>query len=208
MTDPGKGCFMSVRFLDLQLIYGVAGAREKFEQLCAQLIRYKFPKTKGIRVHQGDGGIDAYVGEWGESGNLHVFQIKFFPTELGDDQKKQVRESLKSCLANKNFNTVKWTLCLPRDLSQAETTWFTNWKQKAAGGNLTSDSIDYWGETELLEVLFKSENRGIKEAFFKEEYLTQIREMHGMLKNLLDDMSIRITASVQEAFRQQGTLRS
>ena len=205
LSPPGRGYFMAVRLLDLQLIYGLAGAREKFEQLCAQLIRSTFSEAKGIRVHQGDGGIDTYTGKWGESGDLHVFQVKFFPAGLGDDQKRQVKKSLESCLANTHFRTVKWTLCLPLDLSLDETTWFENWKHTVARDSLTSDNIDYWGETELSELLFKSENRGIKEAFFKEEYLTQVREMHEMLINLLHDITTRVEESVHEAVRQQRT---
>ena len=49
---------MAVRLVELERIYGLAGARDKFDQLCGQLIRSEFPEARGIRVHWGDGGVD------------------------------------------------------------------------------------------------------------------------------------------------------
>ncbi len=108
-----------------------------------------------------------------------------------------MKDSYKTCLANRRFTTTQWTLCLPVDLSQDETVWFNNWKQEAATDTLTSDNIACWGETELEQLLYKPENRGIKEAFFKEEYLTQIREMHSMLRGLIDNFTLRLADSTQ-----------
>jgi hypothetical protein len=36
---------MAVRLIDLQLIYGVAGAREKFEELASQLVKGDQPQA-------------------------------------------------------------------------------------------------------------------------------------------------------------------
>lgn len=189
---------MTVRIIDLQLIYGVEGARAHFERLCAQLIRSKFLEAKGVRVQNGDGGVDSYAGEWTESGSVHVFQVKFFPAGLGDDQKKQIRESFKTCLANPRFTTVKWTLCLPVDLSKDEISWFNNWKNDVDKGTLTNTDINWWGETELEELLFESKNEGIKNAFFQEKHLTQIREIHGMLRMLVNDVVFRLGGPPKE----------
>jgi hypothetical protein len=71
---------MAVRLVDLARIYGLAGAREKFDQLCGQLIHSEFPSATGIRVHRGDGGIDVYNGQFTNTAGIHVFQAKFFPT--------------------------------------------------------------------------------------------------------------------------------
>src|SRR5205085_5112653 len=101
---------MAVRLVDLERLYGVAGAREKFEQLCGQLIRSKFPDARGIRVYRGDGGIDVYKGEFTDSKGLHVFQAKYFPSGLGESQKKEIRESFKRCVTNPDFTTNHWTL--------------------------------------------------------------------------------------------------
>lgn len=53
---------MAVELTHLQLIYGVAGAREKFEDLCTHLIRSQHPHLERVRIVRGDGGIDAHEG--------------------------------------------------------------------------------------------------------------------------------------------------
>lgn len=190
---------MAVKIIDLQLIYGIEGARDKFEQLCVQLIHSKFPEAKGVRVQQGDGGVDGFVGEWAENEKVQVFQVKFFPTGLKESQKEQIRQSFKTCLTNPHFITEKWTLCLPVNLSQDEISWFNTWKNNADKGALTNADIDWWGATELEELLFKNENEGIKNAFFQEKHLTQIREMHGILRELVNDIVLRLGGPPKEA---------
>ena len=191
---------MAIRLLDLQVIYGVAGAREQFERLCAQLIRAEFPTANGIRVHRGDGGVDTYVGNWADTGGIHVFQVKYFPTGLGESQRRQIKDSLQQCLSNHRFTTKRWTLCLPVDLSVDETTWFSDWIQSLS---LEEIAFDWWGATRLEGLLYREDNRGIKEAFFQEEHLTQIREMHGMLRNLIDDVIIRLVGPDRESVKMQ-----
>jgi hypothetical protein len=87
---------MAVRLLDLQLIYGVAGAREKFQELVASLIQNEHPAARVIRVVVGDAGVDVYVGDWTDPAGIDVFQTKFFPNGLTDSQKAQIRESFNS----------------------------------------------------------------------------------------------------------------
>ncbi len=64
---------MAVRLLDLQLLYGVAGAREHFERLCADLITSECSDAKGVRCEPGDGGVDVYVGDWADCQKYHKF---------------------------------------------------------------------------------------------------------------------------------------
>jgi len=59
-------------------------------------------------------------------------------------------------------------------------------------GTLTNTDMNWWGETELEELLFESNNEGIKNAFFQEKHLTQIREIHGMLRMLVNDVVFRL----------------
>lgn len=49
--------------------------------------------------------------------------------------------------------------------------------------------------------MYNPDNRGIKEAFFKEEHLTQIREMHGMLQHLIGDFTARLGEPSKEAMK-------
>jgi hypothetical protein len=49
--------------IDLQLIYGIVGAREKFEDLTVELVKAERPGARTVRLVNGDGGIDVHVGE-------------------------------------------------------------------------------------------------------------------------------------------------
>lgn len=135
---------MAVRLIDLQLLYGVAGAREQFENLCAQLIRSQSSTATGIRVHRGDGGIDVYEGKFTGEEGIHVFQVKYFPNGLGKSQRNEVKESFTRCRTNTQFTTRKWTLCLPVDLSVEETEWFSHWAQESEAAY--GINIDCWGQ--------------------------------------------------------------
>ncbi len=169
---------MAVRLVELERIYGLAGARDKFDQLCGQLIRSEFPEARGIRVHQGDGGVDVYNGQFTNSAGIHVFQAKFFPSGLKGAQKQEIRESFNRCIINPDFVTNHWTLCLPINLSTNETKWFEQWAASVGSEALT---VDCWGATRLEAILYKPANQGLREVFFKEESLTQIREIHSLV---------------------------
>ena len=169
---------MAVQLVDLERIYGLAGAREKFDQLCGQLIRSELPEARGIRVHQGDGGVDVYNGKFTNAAGIHVFQAKFFPAGLKEAQKQEIRESFKRCINNPDFTTNHWTLCLPINLSTNETKWFEQWAASVGSEALT---VDCWGASRLEAILYKPANQGLREVFFKEESLTQIREIHSLV---------------------------
>ena len=65
---------MSVKLTHLQLIYGIAGAREQFEDLTIQLIRSVRSKAETIRIVKGDGGIDAHEGSLANKGVSTYFR--------------------------------------------------------------------------------------------------------------------------------------
>lgn len=120
---------MAVRLIDLQLLYGIAGAREQFENICAKLFRSEHPHATGVRVHRGDGGIDVYEGEFTSGEGIHVVQVKFFSNGIRESQQQEIRESFTRCLANTQFTTNEWTLYLPVDLSVDELHWFDKWSK-------------------------------------------------------------------------------
>lgn len=196
---------MAIRLLDLQLLYGVAGAREHFEDLCADLIRAEFSDAKEVRCQPGDGGVDVYIGDWAKPEGISVFQVKYFPVGLGPSQKDQVRRSFRACIENNHFSVRCWTLCLPVDLSKEETIWFTKWKHQQATSSLAVGRIDWWGESTLRQLLLQPKNTGIKEAYFHQEHIAQIREMYRMLTHLLEDFATRPEESVMAlALRQDA----
>ncbi len=180
-----------VRFLDLQLLYGVAGAREQFEKLCAQLICSLHPTARSVRADGGDGGVDVFVGDQADPAGITVFQVKYFPNGLKESQKQQVRESFRQCRDNARFGLREWILCVPLDLSQDEIAWFSQWSAKEALALLPPARIDWWGETKLGHVLFQPANAGIKEAFFPEEQLLRLYEIQETLTYLVDDLRTR-----------------
>jgi hypothetical protein len=197
---------VAVKLIDLQLIYGVAGAREKFEDLASQLVKSEQPSADKVRIVQGDGGIDVYVGELTDPQGIHVYQCKFFPLGLEDSQKGQIRKSFQACRDGDKFRLRKWTLCLPIDLSVDEKRWFEEWRSKQADSGVEID--DPWGALKLEGLLYRETNRELREAFFKEEHLTQIRELHAMLNRLLPDIAERLRqdAAERDAARQSGAL--
>jgi len=191
---------MPVKLIDLQLIYGVAGAREKFEDLASHLVKGEQPAADKVRVMQGDGGIDVHVGELTSPDGIEVYQCKFFQHGLDEAQKDQIRKSFQGCRDSDEFRTKKWTLCLPLDLSIEERKWFEQWRAKQMTSGIVIE--DPWGATKLEGLLYQAKNQGLRESFFQEEHLAQIRELHAMLSQLISDIAERLRQDTAE--RGQG----
>ena len=68
---------------------GVEGARACFEKLMEELLRKENPSRniKGVRLAQGDGGIDVFVGNIGQE-KIDVYQCKYFDSGLRSSQWK------------------------------------------------------------------------------------------------------------------------
>jgi hypothetical protein len=190
---------VAVKLIDLQLIYGVAGAREKFEDLASQLVKGEQPDADKVRIVQGDGGIDVYVGDMDDPEGVHVYQCKFFPLSVGESQKDQIRKSFKTAANSPRYKLGRWTLCLPIDLSFEEKTWFDDWRKKQ------TDCVieDPWGALKLEGLLYLEKNQGLKAEFFKQHHLTQIGELHGLLFRLLPDIAARLSDSALATSKQR-----
>jgi len=177
---------MAVKLINLQLIYGVAGAREKFEELAAQLVKAEQPAADKVRINRGDSGIDVHVGELTDPCGIDVYQCKFFPQGVEESQKDQIRDSFKRCRESTKFKLKKWVLCLPVDLSVDEKRWFEDWRARQASSGVEIE--DVWGATKLESLLYQEKNRGLKEEFFNEKQLTQSaggRQLHGLYSELV-----------------------
>lgn len=124
---------MSLKLTQLQVLWGDAGAREKFEDMASQLIHVEKPDSQRIRIVNGDGGLDSFEGGLTDPDGIDVYQVKYFPEKLGDTQKQQIRDSFATARDSKKFKVKSWTLCLPIDMSINETKWFEGWAQKEAG---------------------------------------------------------------------------
>jgi hypothetical protein len=189
---------MTIKLIDLQLIYGVAGAQEKFEELVTHLVKGEHPSATKVRTVQGDGGIDVYLGDFTDPSGIDVYQAKYFK-EIGKSQKGQIRDSYTRIQGSPEFKAKSWTLCLPINMSAEETEWFEGWKGKQTGIDIQQP----WDATKLEFLLLQMKNRSVKESFFKEEHLTQIREMHGMMHGLVE----RIEEWFREAEAEQKQVK-
>jgi len=157
---------MVVKLIHLQQVYGAAGAREKFEELTAHLIRAECPDAERIRVVRGDGGIDAHDGALSDPAGVDVYQMKFFADAVGDSQKAQIRDSFSRVRNNEDYRAKSWTLCLPIDMSLEEKKWFDEWKANQADFRIEIRPV--WGALRLEGLLYLEKNRHLREVFFKE----------------------------------------
>lgn len=75
---------------------GPAGARDAFERLVADIVGIIHPDVREVQANPGDWGIDAYVGDLGKDGEVHIWQSKYFIDGFAKTQQGDVRESYKS----------------------------------------------------------------------------------------------------------------
>jgi hypothetical protein len=104
--------------------------RQAFEDIVTLILKCLYPDSRRVRVHRGDGGIDAYSGSLGDGGEADVYQVKYFPTIWGGPQKQQIREAYQTARDSKVFRLRKWTLCVPVRLTKEDIRWFDEWKKK------------------------------------------------------------------------------
>lgn len=173
---------MAAKLTDLQILWGVAGAREKFEDMVCQLIHVERPVSQRIRIVKGDGGLDSFVGVLSDPDGIEVFQIKYFPGKIDDAQKGQIRRSFATVRNSNKFKVKSWTLCLPVDMSLEETKWFEGWKAEQADSGI--EIRPPWGALHIETLLLQEKNLTIREVFFREENTVLLREQVGILKEL------------------------
>jgi len=157
---------MAIKLTHLQLIYGPAGAREKFEELAVHLIRSERPEVERIRIVRGDGGIDAHEGCLADPAGVDVYQVKFFPEAIGDSQKAQIRDSFTRICTNKDFKAKTWTLCLPIDMSLEEKKWFDEWRANQKDSGIEIRPV--WSAVHLEGLLYQEKNSHLREQFFRQ----------------------------------------
>ncbi len=145
----------------------IEGARKAFENACLTLFRKEHPNdnVKSVRVKQGDGGIDIFVGEIGIK-PIKVYQCKFFLEEkdFGESQKKQIRESFNTCINSPKYELAKWILCVPMELAIDEHSWWAGWKAKTLKTHGKSDEfISLKDGNELIDLM---KEHGVYNAVF------------------------------------------
>tara|TARA_R110000764_G_C11023488_1_gene384409 strand:+ start:544 stop:1857 length:1314 start_codon:yes stop_codon:yes gene_type:complete len=147
----------------------IAGAREAFEDACETLYRkkHKDQHVSQVKVKQGDGGIDIFVGELGVE-PITVIQCKFFLESFGVTQHSQIRESFNTAIASEKYELKEWILCIPRVIDIDENTWWFKWKHKKLKEHTKNKNfiklvngnelIDLFKELDLYKQVFRIED--------------------------------------------------
>jgi hypothetical protein len=97
-----------------------------------------------------------------------IWQSKYFYTEIGDAQKRQIRESFKSATKNaadKSYTVESWTLCVACELSAPERQWWDRkvreWKSEFPDMN-----IDLWDAPRLRRMLMSPDVKHVFDEFY------------------------------------------
>lgn len=135
------------RFLETRFA-GPAGAREAFERLIADTVGIVHPDVQEIQANPGDWGIDAYVGDLGKEGEVHIWQSKYFIDGFAKTQQGDVRESYNSAqkAARENgYKIASWTLCIPCELDGPMRTWWEGWKKRVSKADALTVNLETAG---------------------------------------------------------------
>lgn len=156
-------------FIDLAYLVSrtgsVEGARAAFEDMVRQLVAIEDDRVQDVRASApGDWGIDALVGNL-DGGDVSVWQAKYHMA-IGPSQRRQIATSLASltrAAENHGFRVSRWTLCLPTDLSPAETTW---WERFVKPYRTAGIDCQLWSRTQLLARLLAPEAAAVRGYYF------------------------------------------
>lgn len=171
---------MNRNWYDFKILHSnFAGARLAFENACETLIRVQHPdkNVKSVRIKQGDGGIDIFLGNLGVE-PIDVFQCKFFLDNVGTSQKSQIDKSFLKAKQSNKFSLKSWTLCLPKEFDIDEHNWFSKWKlKKEEEFSLDNSFIKFMSGNELIDLM---KSFGIYDRVFRMEDSIRIKEIHAV----------------------------
>ena len=180
---------------DFKSSYGnIAGAREAFEDACETLFRkkYKGQHVSQVKVKQGDGGIDIFIGELGVE-PITVIQCKFFLETFGESQQAQIRESFNTAMTSSKYELKQWILCVPRVIDIDENTWWFKWKHKKLKEHTKEPSfVKLTNGNELID-LFKELD--LYNQVFKIDDSIKIDEIHKQLVPVTINLPIDVKPS-------------
>ena len=141
-------------------------ARTDFHRMLTSLIQVQHPTATEVRANPGDWGIDTFAGSLVDK--VNIWQSKYFIDGLGDPQKAQIRDSLKSAMANalkNNYTVESWTLCVPRELTAPERQWWDRkvreWKKVYPGA-----AFDLWDPPRLRSYLMSPDAEHVLQEFY------------------------------------------
>lgn len=142
----------------------IRGGDKGFEELCAQLARAETDVGKFVRTGNPDAGVECYrILASGE----HGWQAKYFLTTPSPQQWRQIDESVKKALDG-HPNLTRYVVCVPVDLPDGRPTkgksardrWnarVQRWQENAQKRGMKVE-FEWWGKSELTDMLLKLEN--------------------------------------------------
>ncbi|GAB3010996.1 hypothetical protein GCM10027051_11430 [Niabella terrae] len=169
--------------------YGEQGARQRFERICESLFRkmHQNKNVKAVKVNQGDGGIDIFIGELGVE-PIDVIQCKFF-ISFGDSQKNQIRNSFNTAIESSVYEMKSWTLCNSLEFDIAQHTWWSQWKQKKTTEHQLDDQcIQLKNGNELVDLLIES---GLYNGCFEKEDSLRIEKIYDYITRPEKEVDIK-----------------
>jgi hypothetical protein len=111
-----------------QLEWIVPEPRQAFEDVTVEMLIGSGRADGRVRVHRGDGGVDAYRGTFGAESAAEIYQAKYFPRPpWTDSQKQNIRDSYRTARQSSDFNLSHWHLCVPSRPTKEDVRWFDEW---------------------------------------------------------------------------------
>ncbi len=172
---------MNRDWTDFKSLHGnIAGAREAFEDACETLFKkkHKDQHVSQVKVKQGDGGIDIFIGELGVE-PITVIQCKFFLESFEASQHSQIRESFNTAISSEKYELKEWILCIPRVIDIDENAWWFKWKHKKLTEHTKNKGfIKLINGNELIDLLKELD---LYNQVFKLDDSIKIDEIHKQL---------------------------
>ncbi|PCI41277.1 MAG: hypothetical protein COB41_10775 [Proteobacteria bacterium] len=166
---------------DFKSLHGnIAGAREAFENACETLFRKVHPDqhVSQVSVKQGDGGIDIFIGEFGNE-PITVIQCKFFLDSFEASQHSQIRGSFDTAVNSDDYELKEWILCIPRVITIDENSWWFKWKKKKLNEHVKGNAfIQLKNGNELIDLL---KEHGLYNQVFEVTTALQVAEIHDVI---------------------------
>ena len=168
--------------LDFSHIRTYEGSQQlAFEELCCQLARHDF-RGQGEFIRKGipDAGVECY---WRlPSGEEWAWQAKYFPDTLEDAQWTQIDRSVSRALET-HPNLTRYVVCLPIDRAEPRIPdrqfmmdkWNARveaWSEEAHERQM-SVGFEYWGKSELVDLLAARPHHGRAFYWFNQDILDE-----------------------------------
>lgn len=205
------------RFLGIRF-GGQAGARDAFERLVADIVSIVHPDVQEIQANPGDWGIDAFVGDLGEDGEVHIWQSKYFIDGFGPSQQSEVRNSYKSAQKaadEHGYRIASWTLCIPCEMDGPMLTWWNGWQKRTAKADKVTIELESGGR--LRRRLQAPAGEHVRKFYFSpvfavpeqtdadiarglEELIDESKYDGALFVRQLDEAGLPETFSAREAF--------